>query len=90
MPRKKKTPATLYETPQNIPPQVERPKQNRRAKVLAKMLLKEVKGNYGGSSQKGPINPQPSQPRSTPATGMVTGSATQSEASPAPTTTTIK
>jgi hypothetical protein len=41
---------------ENIPPAVEAPKKNRRVKVLAKMLLKEVRG----PKNKSPATPQQS------------------------------
>ena len=81
MPRKKTT--TMASAPmrvENIPPAVETPKKNRRIKVLAKMLLKEVRG----PKDKSPVTPQQS-PSTTvdrnifgntvPATGSVSESA---------------
>lgn len=51
MPRKRvTTEATAPMKVESIPPTVEKPKHNRRVKVLAKMLLKEVRGPKNGKS----------------------------------------
>lgn len=52
MPRKKNaTAVSAPMTVQSIPPTVETPKKNRRVKVLAKMLLKEVRGPKSENSR---------------------------------------
>lgn len=58
MPRKKKDPiAEQYPVNQTIPVAYEKPKHHRRVKVLAKMLLKEVKGAKEKIPQGNSITP---------------------------------